>query len=135
LVSLDDKTYVLAGELPAPRPKAGAGRYAITLQVPLNGARARYVAVVALAPPPWAFVFADEIEVIGTIPALPGSTLPIQTGILASGAKGMQQLLAGGNRVSRFSRMEFLRMLGVFDSAGPCRTRAVVRHVIAFLAV
>lgn len=43
-------------------------------------------------------------------------------------------LLAGGHGVSRFSRMEFLRMLGVFDSAGPRRTRAGVRRVVAFLA-
>ena len=45
-----------------------------------------------------------------------------------------RQLPAGGNGVSRFSRMEFLRMLGVFDSAGPRRTRAIVRRVVAFLA-
>ena len=44
-------------------------------------------------------------------------------------------LQAGGNGVSRFSRMEFLRMHGVFDSAGPRRTRVVVRHVVAFLTV
>jgi hypothetical protein len=35
-------------------------------------------------------------------------------------------LLAGGCGVSRFSRMESLCMLGVFDSAGPCHTRARV---------
>ena len=43
-------------------------------------------------------------------------------------------LLAGGHGASRFSRMEFLRMPGVFDSAGPRRTRAGVRRVVAFLA-
>ena len=44
-------------------------------------------------------------------------------------------LPAGGNGVSRFLRMEFLYMPGVFDSAGPRRTRVVVRHVVAFLTV
>ena len=44
-------------------------------------------------------------------------------------------LLAGGNGVSRFSRMEFLCMPGVFDSAGPRRTRVGVRRVVAFLTV
>ena len=43
-------------------------------------------------------------------------------------------LPAGGNGVSRFSRMKFLRMLGVFDSAGPRRTRVGVRRVVAFRA-
>src|SRR5207249_8674590 len=41
-------------------------------------------------------------------------------------------LPAGGHGVSRFSRTEFLCMHGVFDSAGPRRTRVVVRHVVAF---
>src|SRR5438552_19081868 len=41
----------------------------------------------------------------------------------------------GGYGVSRFSRMEFLCMRGVFDSAGPRRTRVVVRLVVAFLTV
>jgi hypothetical protein len=44
-------------------------------------------------------------------------------------------LRAGGYGVSRFSRMKFLRMLGVFDSAGPRRARAGVRRVVAFLAI
>src|ERR1017187_740546 len=44
-------------------------------------------------------------------------------------------LLAGDNGASRFSRMEFLCMHGVFDSAGPRRTCVVVRHVVAFLTV
>ena len=46
-----------------------------------------------------------------------------------------RQLPAGGHGISRFSRMEFLCMLGVFDSAGPRHTRAVVRRVVAFLAI
>jgi hypothetical protein len=44
-------------------------------------------------------------------------------------------LPAGDNGASRFSRMEFLCMHGVFDSAGPRRTCVVVRLVVAFLAV
>src|SRR5215467_7375567 len=40
--------------------------------------------------------------------------------------------LVGGGGVSRFSRLEFLCMLEVFDSAGPRRTRAIVRRRIAF---
>ena len=36
---------------------------------------------------------------------------------------GPHATAADGNGVSRFSRMEFLCMLGVFDSAGPRRTR------------
>ncbi len=102
-VSLDDQTYVLAGELPAPRPKGGG--YPITLRVPLtrNDTRARYVAVVAMAPAPHYFVFADEIELIGTIPAHPSSILPIQVGVSASGAKGLGQLFAGGNRAAKLA--------------------------------
>ena len=102
-VSLDDQTYVLAGELPAPRPKGGG--YPITLRVPLNrnDTRARYVAVVAMPPAPHYFVFVDEIELIGTIPAHPNSILPIQVGVSASGAKGLQQLLAGGNRAAKLA--------------------------------
>jgi hypothetical protein len=38
----------------------------------------------------------------------------------------------GATGVSRFSRMEFLCMPGVFDSAGPLRTRAIARSRIAF---
>ena len=104
-VSLDDQTYVLAGKLPAPRPKPGGGRYPITLRVPLNrnDTRARYVAIVAMAPAPHYFVFVDEIELIGTIPAHPNSILPIQVGVSPSGAKGLQQLFAGGNRAANLA--------------------------------
>ena len=44
-------------------------------------------------------------------------------------------LPAGDNGASRFSSMEFLCMRGVFDSAGPRRTRVGVRLVVAFLTV
>jgi hypothetical protein len=99
-VSLDDETYVLAGELPAPPPKAGGGYYPITLRVPLdlNDTRARYVAVAAMAPAPHYSIVVDEIELKGIVPARPGSSLPIQTGLSAGGAKGLQKQLAGGNR-------------------------------------
>ena len=43
------------------------------------------------------------------------------------------QPLTGDNGVSRFSRLKFLCMPGVFHSAGPCRARAGARHVVAFL--
>jgi hypothetical protein len=46
-----------------------------------------------------------------------------------------RQLPAGSNGVSRFSRMEFLCMPGVSDSAGPRRTRVIVHRVVAFHAV
>ena len=38
----------------------------------------------------------------------------------------------GDDGDSRFSRMEFLCMLGVFDSAGPPRARVIARSLIAF---
>src|SRR5262249_20601821 len=39
---------------------------------------------------------------------------------------------AGGDWASRFSRVEFLHMRGVFDSAGSRRTCASARRFIAF---
>jgi len=41
-------------------------------------------------------------------------------------------VVAGGSGASRFSRMEFLCMPGVFDSAGLWSTRARVSHLVAF---
>ena len=38
----------------------------------------------------------------------------------------------GADGVSRFSRLKFLCMPGVFDSAGPLRARAVARSRVAF---
>ena len=38
----------------------------------------------------------------------------------------------GGDGASRFSRLKFLRMSGVFDSAGPLRTHADARSRVAF---
>ena len=38
----------------------------------------------------------------------------------------------GDDGISRFSRLKFLCMHGVFDSAGPLRTRGSVRIHIAF---
>jgi hypothetical protein len=40
--------------------------------------------------------------------------------------------VAGDDWASRFSRVEFLYMRGVYDSAGTQRTCAIVRHLIAF---
>ncbi|MFH0964948.1 MAG: hypothetical protein V2A58_13190 [Planctomycetota bacterium] len=101
-VSLDDKSYVLAGEHTAPPPPAEGEdvRVGVRVKVSLNGARARYVAVVAMAPAPYYFVFVDEIEVIGEVPADPNSIVPILSAIPASGARGLQEVLAGGRRAS-----------------------------------
>ncbi|HEY6373730.1 MAG TPA: hypothetical protein VIX37_24355 [Candidatus Sulfotelmatobacter sp.] len=41
-------------------------------------------------------------------------------------------LPAGDGRVSRFSRMKFLCMLGVFDSAGSRLARDIALRVVAF---
>ena len=38
----------------------------------------------------------------------------------------------GDGGVSRFSRLEFLCMHEIFDSAGPLRARAIVRSRVAF---
>jgi hypothetical protein len=102
--SLDDTTYVLLGERPPPSPSAadqGTIR-GVQMVVPLHGVMARYVAVVAMAPAPFYFVFVDEIEIVGTAPADPRSSLPVLTGITASGAKGIQLVLAGGLRASQY---------------------------------
>ena len=101
-VSLDDASYVLAGEHPAPAPPTHGKdvRTGVQVKAPLNGARARYVAVVAMAPEPYYFVFVDEIEVMGKIPADPKSIVPILSAIPASGARGLQEALAGGRRAS-----------------------------------
>lgn len=97
-VSLDNQTYVIAGErAPPDRPDTGECR-GVQMVVPLAGAKARYVAVVAMPPAPFTFVFVDEIELIGVTPPDPKSTLPVQPGVTASGAKGLQQVLAGGRR-------------------------------------
>ena len=57
----------------------------------------------------------------------------VRVGLIAHRVLPPARLLpAGGCGVSRFSRIEFLCMPGVFDSAGPRRTRAVVRRVVAF---
>jgi hypothetical protein len=100
LVSLDDESYVPAGEMPAqPSPPEGKRtQTAVQLRVPLKGARARYVAVVAIPPKPFYHRFVDEIEVYGKVPADPTSILPIQTAITATGAQGLQELLGGGRR-------------------------------------
>jgi hypothetical protein len=103
-LSLDDKSYVAAATHAAPAPKKGANqRFGVQIKVPLDGARARYVAVAAMAPAPHYFVFVDEIELYGTIPADPKSILPIQPGIPGSGAKELQGLLSGGRRSFLFA--------------------------------
>ncbi len=114
-MSLDDKTYVPAATHVAPTPKEGENdRFGVQIKVPLGGAKARYVAVAAMAPPPFYFVFVDEIEIYGTKPADSRSQLPVQSAITASGAHGLQEVLAGGKRAGNL--MEYL-------------TSPVVRHI------
>ena len=101
-VSLDDKGYVPAAEhkAPAPPPANQHTRTGVQVKVSLDGVRARYVAVVGMAPAPYYFVFVDEIEIIGKLPADPKSNMPVQGAIFASGARGLQELLAGGKRAA-----------------------------------
>lgn len=114
-VSLDDQAYVPAGEHKAPVPKAGQNeRYGVQIKVPLGDARARYVAVAAMAPAPHYFVFMDEIQIMGRRPADAASQLPVQSALIASGARSLQELLAGGKRAGNL--MEYL-------------TRPVLRHI------
>ncbi len=102
--SVDDKNYIPIGErLPPGAAEADQGTIrGVQMVVPLNGVKARYVAIAAMAPAPWYFVFVDEIEIMGIAPADPRSTLPVLTGISASGAKGIQQVLGGGLRTSQY---------------------------------
>ena len=98
-VSLDDKNYILAAEHVAPAAeKAGNERTAVQIRLPLKETRARYVALATKAPPPFYFVFVDEIEIQGRIPADSTSSLPVLSAIPASGAKGLQGALSGGTR-------------------------------------
>ena len=94
--SLDNKYYVPLGKLNAPPMPKPTTIYLAKRKVDLKGARARYVAVVALPPPPTYFVFVDEISIIGKIPATASSILPIQAGIPGSSAKDLQEVLKGG---------------------------------------
>jgi len=114
-MSLDDKTYVPGATHTAPTPEEGANdRFGIQIKVPLGGARARYVAIAAMAPAPFYFVFVDEIEIYGHRPADARSQLPVQSALTASGAQQVQELLAGGKRAGNL--MEYL-------------TRPVARHI------
>jgi len=99
-VSLDDKSYVPAAEHKAPPlPTSGEDvREGVQIKVKLGSARARYVAVAAMAPAPHYFVFVDEIEILGQRPADIRSQLPVQSALAASGAQELQELLAGGRR-------------------------------------
>ena len=102
-VSLDDKSYILAAEHTAPPPPpedARKIRTGVQIKLPLKQTRARYVAVAAKAPLPFYFVFVDEIEIHGRIPADPKSGLPVLSAISASGVKGFQETLSGGKRAA-----------------------------------
>lgn len=102
-LSLDDKTYVPGGKHQAPpSPTHGRDvREGVQIRVPLGDARARYVAIAAMAPPPYYFVFVDEIEILGRRPADARSQLPVQSALTASGAQQLQELLAGGRRAGK----------------------------------
>jgi hypothetical protein len=98
--SLDNQDYIPIGERKPPSvAEADKGtRRSIQMVVPLNGAKARYVAVAAMAPATWYFVFVDEIELMGVLPADPKTILPIQPGIPGGSARELQGVLSGGRR-------------------------------------
>ena len=54
-----------------------------------------------MAPPPFYFVFVDEVEILGRILADAGSQLPVQSALAASGAQQLQEVLAGGKRAGK----------------------------------
>lgn len=98
--SLDNKDYIPIGErTPPSESEADKGiRRSTRMVVPLDNAKARYVAVAAMPPSPWYFVFVDEIEIYGHVPADPKSILPIQPGIPGTSAEELQGVLSGGRR-------------------------------------
>ena len=107
-VSLDDRGYVLAGEIPVPPQEQRFLNRQMRVPISAGGrmekVRARYVALVAKAPPPFYCILCDEVEIMGQAPADPESSLPIASAISASGAKGLQQVLSGGMRASNLMR-------------------------------
>ncbi len=102
-VSSDDKTYTVAGELPAPPVPAEEDYYTEgrQMEVPLRGVRGRYVAIVALPPPPFYFTFLDEVQVMGTMPAPASASPPIGPSIVASGSAELGKLLKAQREVGR----------------------------------
>jgi len=119
-VSLDDKHYIPAAEHVAPPAgEAGNDRTGVQIRLPLNGFRARYVALASKAPPPFYFVFVDEIEIHGRVPADSKSALPVLAAVPGTGAKGLQGTLSGGTRAVNLLR----------DMTGP-----VLQHVEAWPA-
>jgi hypothetical protein len=129
--SLDDKGYMLAGEwLPQKRPKSLRG---IQVVVELRGARARYVAVAAMAPAPRYVVAVDEIEVMGEIVG-EGSTNSLRgRPIRATGPRQLQEALAEAARASRMMR-SLLEPTGTQAESWPAwasgRQRADVREFL-----
>lgn len=100
-VSRDNHSYVFAREFPTPRPvpKEKHTIRSVERQVPLGSVRARYVAVTLSPPERYSHVFADEVEIIGHVPADPASALPAQAGVTASGAKELHEAFSGGQRL------------------------------------
>ena len=74
--SLDGKTYNLIGEMAIPKIPTPPTIALIPKKIPLKDARAKYILVVATPPAPTYFVFTDEIEIFGRMPANADSKLP-----------------------------------------------------------
>ena len=68
---------------------------------------------------------------VGTMQSL-DSPVPFIPALYLLGFAERPADCTGATGVSRFSHMEFLCMLGVFDSAGRRRTRAGARRLVAF---
>ncbi len=94
--SLDNKNYIPLAKLAASAVPKKETTYLLKKKIPLEGARAKYIAVVATPPAPSYFVFADEIELFGKIPATASSHLPNAPTILASSAKELQEIFKKG---------------------------------------
>ena len=90
--SLDGKTYKLIGEVALPKIPVPPIIALTTKRIPLKDARAKYVLVVATPPAPTYFVFTDEIEIFGRVPANADSKLP--EGKTITGATAQELLTA-----------------------------------------
>ena len=76
--SLDGKTYKLIGEIAKPKIPTPTTIALIPKKIPLKDVRAKYVLIAATPPAPTYFVFTDEIEIFGRMPANADSKLPVE---------------------------------------------------------
>ncbi|MCK5813754.1 MAG: hypothetical protein KAH03_05835 [Cocleimonas sp.] len=90
--SLDNKSYVPLGKSIASTTPDPITTYLLKKTIPLQQTRAKYIAVVATPPAPSYFVFVDEIELFGNIPASPSSKLPTSSNISGSSAKDLYEI-------------------------------------------